>query len=246
MTTQGSLSPMTERQREFLKSQEFPAGPVARRKIVGYLILLVFFALWLLIPTLLITSLVVIPIAWITNYLIGIKDFSVDQFFEPALLIVYGVVCLCALGDKVRVSLGERKYRRELASRIAADLERGEIVRTHFTVAGVKVFQESEHKAFIFFVHLTNGKILVLYDHDSFDGQGDRSWDDPPTLDVRETLEQCKFPASLLTMWEFSGEKLPLPKKLEIADSPDDWPDDESWCKVSWDRIEQYYAAKAR
>jgi hypothetical protein len=33
---------------------------------------------------------------------------------------------------------------------------------------------------------------------------------------------------------------------LPIGLEPDGWPDDESWCRVKWENIEQHYGAKKK
>lgn len=237
--------PITESQREFLESQLRPSPNRLDGKILAFLILGAFYGIFFLLPAVLLSTFVVGPVAWLASFF-GLVDTSVGDNFGAIVAIVYVVTCICAIYVATAAGRHQRKVNLELLPKIHADLALGEVLEERFQVAGVKLFQESEHKAFLLFIHLSNGRTLVLYDHLSFDGQGNRSWDDPPMMEVREALCRITFPNSKFQSWDFSGEIVPLPTKLEMTNDPKKWPEDESWCRVKWENIERHYGAKKK
>jgi hypothetical protein len=140
--------------------------------------------------------------------------------------------------------LRSRRARETYIQAISTDMTSSVVTVEDHVVVGVKLLQEPEHNAFIFLLHLTNGKTLVLYDYDSFDSENDFPSDTKPTLVPCERISLRTFPNSGRRRWAFSGAPLSLPTPIELALQPEKWPDDESWCRVKWENIERHYGPK--
>jgi hypothetical protein len=146
------------------------------------------------------------------------------------------------LSSQIRWTMRSKQAQRQRVTDLEADLARGMVRDEAFTVTAVKRLRDPEHAMLILFLHLSNGKIFVLYDHASAETGAEISA--PPPLTPATTFHLLTFPVSKARSWSFSGDPLPLPTPKELT--ADDWPEDESWCKVSWDRIEEHYAGKPR
>ncbi len=154
----------------------------------------------------------------------------------PILILGYTVT------SQIRWTLRSRRTRQHRLSDLEADLARGLVRDETFTVTAVKRLRDPEHGMLILFLRLSNDKTFVLYDHASADTGAEGAAQ--LRLTPATTFHLLTFPVSKARSWSFSGDPLPLPTPMDMT--ADDWPDDESWCKVSWDRIEQHYAAKSR
>lgn len=152
------------------------------------------------------------------------------------------LIWLFTLSSQIRWTMRSRRAQRQRLAELEADLARGQVRDETFSVNAVKRLRDPEHGMLILFLHLANGKTFVLYDHASADtgAEGPAT----PPLTPATTFHLLTFPVSKARSWSFSGDPLPLPTPKELT--ADDWPDDESWCKDSWDRIEEHYAGKAR
>lgn len=108
-----------------------------------------------------------------------------------------------------------------------------------------QVTSGAEHQAFIFLLRLQNGKTLVLYDHDSHAFAQDDRPSGTPTPVVRDRISLRTYPVSQRKHCSFGGETLPLPVPIELALAPENWPEDESWCRVKWENIERHFGPNA-
>lgn len=124
---------------------------------------------------------------------------------------------------------------------VVADLDNGVVKVDVLDVQGIKLLQEPEHHSLIFLLKLSNGKILVLYDYDSYDSDNDFPTKAKPTLRARERITLRSFPVSQRKRWAFEGAEMALPAPIELALDPERWPDDESWCRVKWENIERHF-----
>lgn len=99
---------------------------------------------------------------------------------------------------------------------------------------------------FIFFLQLSNGRILVLYDHDSGEGESEGPEESTPVLVPAERLSMVSCPRTGHKRWNFQGDPVPFTLGV-IATGPEDWPEDEGWTLVRWQNIERHYGrAKGR
>lgn len=158
--------------------------------------------------------------------------------------VIGGAALLLQMMSGFRWWLRARRSHAAYVQSIRDDISSGSVVVEDHEVIAVKLLQEPEHHAFIFLLRLSNGKTLVLYDYDSYDGANDFPPDTRPTLVPRERISLRTFPNSHRRRWAFSGEALPLPPAIELALAPDKWPEDESWCRVKWDNIERHFGPR--
>ncbi|MFM7442542.1 MAG: phage holin family protein [Tabrizicola sp.] len=155
--------------------------------------------------------------------------------------VVGGVVLLLQAVSYLRWWLRARRSRSAYVRSVSEDLSTGTVTVEDHDVIAVKLLQEPEHHAFIFLLLLSNGKTLVLYDYDSYDGEDSFPPDNQPKLVPCEKISLSTFPKSRRRRWAFSGTPLPVPVAIELALEPDKWPEDESWCRVKWANIERHY-----
>lgn len=148
------------------------------------------------------------------------------------------------LSSTIRWSLRSRRAQRQRISDLEADLARGEVQAETHEVTAIKLLREAEHGMLVIFLRLSNGKCFVLYDHASANSGAGAVGGSQPAPAPARTFNLLTFPVSKARSWSFSGEPLPLPTPSELA--ADDWPDDESWCRIRWDEIERHYGGKRR
>ena len=125
---------------------------------------------------------------------------------------------------------------------ILADLDAGLVEEEELSVLEVKRFQEPEHGGLIYFLRVTDDRILVLYDYESqalgVDGE------DPlaSSFCPRQTLQRVQAPCSRdVLRQEFSGEPLPLPPPVMLAAKPERWPEPEEFSGTPWHELDATY-----
>ena len=159
-------------------------------------------------------------------------------------IAIGGLVLLWQATSYLRWWLRARRAQAAYIQSISADISSGLVQVEDHAVVGVKLLKEPEHNAFIFLMHLSNGKTLVLYDYDSYDSENDFPPDNQPTLVPCDKICLRTFPNSQRRRWAFSGAQVILPTAIELALGPDKWPEDETWCRVKWENIERHYGPK--
>ncbi|NJS38518.1 MAG: hypothetical protein HC783_05300 [Rhodobacteraceae bacterium] len=169
--------------------------------------------------------------AWRTNPITFTGAIAV-----PVLILAF------TLTSQIRWTLRSQRAQRQRVSELEADLSAGLVRDETFSVTAVKRLRDPEHGMLILFLRLSNDKTFVLHDHASAETGAEGVTQ--PSLTPATTFHLLTFPVSKTRSWSFSGDPLSMPEPLDLT--ADDWPDDESWCKISWDRIEQHYAAKVR
>ena len=165
--------------------------------------------------------------------------------FYGAFVIVLAVVGFVAQSF-LRWQGRARRTRDALRQAITADQQAGRVDVADHAVTGIKLLQEPEHLGYIFLLHLETGKTLVLYDHDSIGSEQDLPGGGKPTLVVRERISLRTFPVSKRKRWSFEGDPVPIPAPIELVLGPENWPEDESWCRVKWENIERHYGPKTQ
>jgi hypothetical protein len=144
----------------------------------------------------------------------------------------------------VRWSVRSERDRRLRKSKLETDLTGGVVRDETFSVTGIKLLREPEHSMILFFLLLSNGRCFVLYDYESVDTDNEHDGQSRPTLVPGENFHLLTFPVSKERSWSFSRLGLPLPAVLPLELGPEDWPEDESWCRVKWENIERHYGPK--
>lgn len=125
-----------------------------------------------------------------------------------------------------------------------ADLVADTVHEEPLEVREVKRFQEPEHGGLLYFLKLADGRVYVLFDHESQDlgAQGQ----DPlkSSFAPKSLLTVARLPQSEIALSsDFSGEALALsaPKVLELE--PDVWPQPDAFCAVPWEQLEEHFGA---
>jgi hypothetical protein len=147
---------------------------------------------------------------------------------------------------QARWSLRWERHRQQRQSKLETDLALGLVRDEVSCVTAVKLLREPEHGMIIFFLQLSNGRCFVLYDYRSVDTENENDGESRPTLAPGENFHLVTFPISKERSWSFSGSPLPLPDVLPLELGPEDWPDDEGWCRVKWENIERHYGRKKK
>lgn len=168
-------------------------------------------------------------------------------FDEPALLsgaiaivsVVGGCLLSVALCDVAKRRRWARTRREAIAADVAAGTARDEV----FEISDAEALREEEHGMFIFFLHLSNGRVLVLCDYDSVDGDNDFPEDNAPAPVPTERLSMVTYPRSGARRWAFQGAAVPFTRGI-MARGPEDWPEHEDWARVKWQNIEKHYGRK--
>ncbi|MDH5556054.1 MAG: hypothetical protein OEZ03_01820 [Alphaproteobacteria bacterium] len=119
------------------------------------------------------------------------------------------------------------------------DLEAGRVVEEVYEFTEALRMQEQEHGGLIYFLRTNDGKVLVLFDHESQDigVQGE----DPLTSSFkpRARLTIVRAPETRLVIDRtFSGEPLDAGKPLDLLAPPSKWPEDDEICNIPWDDLE--------
>lgn len=127
---------------------------------------------------------------------------------------------------------------------LEADVESGRVVEEHYQFVAAKRFQEPEHGGLIYFLHTSDGKVMVFFDHESQDrGVSD---EDPLGSSFRPCSElvMVRAPrARFVFEKQFSGETLDAGTPIVLTLDPRDWPDDQEYCDIPWDELHARLAA---
>lgn len=121
---------------------------------------------------------------------------------------------------------------------IREDLKNAQVLEQDCRVVEIKRFQEPEHGGFLYFLRMSDERVFVLYDRESQDlwiqGQDPESSSFQPC----GNLNIVQAPTTGFTIsHEFSGPKIECFDTLELRISPEEWPEQESWCEIPWDKL---------
>ena len=175
-------------------------------------------------------------IAWMVATLF---DFDLGWFSNYAFPIAPVVVAASA----VFAALSTMRWMKSWADHrqpIRDDLESGSVTEEKITVLEAKLLQEPEHGSLIYFLNADDGRILVLYDRESLDlAMAD---EDPmgSSFEPQSLVTIVKAPQSGFTISvDFNGENIDILGPTQITVAPNQWPDDEQFCAIPWEQIEQ-------
>jgi membrane protein implicated in regulation of membrane protease activity len=236
-----TIQPLSSEDQAFLTEAIELSRPKGWRGAAG-LLLMTLFALVAYSAAALVVAAI---LAWLAGFPIAQGAWRQNPVTWYGAIGLVVAVCLGLSLSLFRWQMRTRKGRALQRQALADDLAGNRVEVEEHAVTGVKLLQEPEHQAFIFFLRLQNGKTLVLYDHDSHAFAQDDRPSGKPTLAVRDRISLRTFPVSQRKRWSFGGETLPLPAPIELALAPENWPDDESWCRVKWENIERHFGPKA-
>lgn len=185
-------------------------------------------------------SLLGIVIVWlIVAWLVGlISDLNIGMKSQYAIWIIGIGAFFCAVYAIVSSIKWVRSWE-DARPKLREDLENGEVQEESLTISEVKRFQEPEHGGLIYFLRISDNRVLVLYDHESQDlGVDDK---DPFSSSFKPltNLKIIRAPAtSYFIKTEFSGGHIDIPETFDISVSPKHWPEPDSWCEIPWDKLE--------
>jgi hypothetical protein len=123
-------------------------------------------------------------------------------------------------------------------SGMRADLADGRASIEAVTVEGIKIFREPEHGMKLYFLRLEDGRIHVLYDHDSADTEGGGA-SRRSAFPIHRNLRLTRFPRSGRVRRQWSGPSIRKPRARALAVPPSAWPDDETWTTLAWDDLDR-------
>lgn len=134
------------------------------------------------------------------------------------------------------------KNQKDIRPLLRDDLTNGKVIEENLHIEEIKRFQEPEHGGLIYFLKTDDNRVYVLFDEESQDlGVND---EDPlsSSFQVRNQFKLIDAPLSNLTIQrEFSGSPLNPGEPFAMLTPVELWPENETWCSVSWDKLESHF-----
>lgn len=132
--------------------------------------------------------------------------------------------------------------RRSECPELLADLREGRVIEEDYEFTAAKRMRSPEHGALMYFLRTREGPVMVLYEDQGkdiavFGADPKASRVDPS---ARLTMVRAPHTGHVIAM-TFSGVPLDPGELLEIAASQYDWPEDEEFCDVPWEDLENIY-----
>ena len=157
---------------------------------------------------------------------------------------VWFIACITAVGALAYGVWYRARVRTDgqtLLDQIQAELDHNEVEEEVVTVDAVKCFQEPEHFGLIYLLRLTDGRIWVRYDYDSF---GYEEYGESIQTDfvIPDSFSMVHFKFVDAIRYEFGQVQMPKPTPKPINLGPEDWPEDETWLDIPWGEIDTQYA----
>lgn len=136
------------------------------------------------------------------------------------------------------------KYREEYASQVLKSIEANVVKDESYQIKDVKRFIEPEHGGLIYFLLTSNNRILVLYDYESAELGTNGEDSLSGSFEVRNMLNIVKAPKSDHVLRQyFSGDLIEPHKPIDMTLPPEEWPEDATWYRGKWDRLEKRFGA---
>jgi hypothetical protein len=156
--------------------------------------------------------------------------------------VYWGVVVISLLatvywmGGTLFYDRGRSAVVKEHQNAMEADAASDIVTEERVTIASIKVFREPEHFMKIYFLLFGDNRILVRYDYDSANMDGDEK-SKRSNFPLHQNLTMVRFPQSGLLKCDFSGPVIRKPRALPLNVHPDKWPEDETYCTIPWDDL---------
>jgi hypothetical protein len=199
-------------------------------------------ALVLLAASLLAFVIVWAAVAWLIRRAIGL-DYGWQS--SAAIWIVMAGALLCAVFaviSTVRWVKGWPDDREELRT----DLSGGRVVEESYRFTEAKRFQEPEHGGLVYFLRTENDRVLVLYDPES--ANLGAAGEDPLSSPFRPSTEltMVRAPATRFVLDKrFNGSAMELSAPIALAVQPEEWPEQDEFCAISWNDLEARLGKKS-
>lgn len=168
--------------------------------------------------------------AWLMRRLAGI-DYGLHSATAPWLLGIAALLCATyAVGNSV---LWVKRWKDHRPS-LTADIAAAQVIEEHYVFDAAQRFKEPEHGGLIYFLHTTEGRVLTLDDHESWDSDVQGGSFRPMSQLVMVRAPQTRWVISKT----FSGEPLELPDPIGLDAPPEQWPETETYCGIPWAQLE--------
>ncbi|WP_028866171.1 hypothetical protein [Psychromonas aquimarina] len=214
---------MNASESEFINSllQSMPNG--RRRLLKAALNTAVF---WLL-------SMLAFGLAWLVlTWAVGLfSTLEIGLNSSYGVWIKYSGVFICAF-YALSVTLKWLQEWPDHRGALLKDKAAGVVIDEHYQVAEVKRFKEPQYGGLIYFLQMSDKKVLVVYDYESQTEQGS-------TFTVKSSLQISRAPASgYYIKQSFSGAVVAPCATFALSIAPDLWPEPDSWCDIAWHELE--------
>lgn len=127
------------------------------------------------------------------------------------------------------------------------DLKGGVVAEESLEFDAAKRFQEPEHGGLLYFLRTAGNRVFVLYDYESQDlGAAGKDPLKSP-FRARRYLRLARAPVSRVVLGQkLSGPELEIEATHQLGLPPDEWPESEEYCRISWDHLEKRLGATER
>ncbi|WP_019614078.1 hypothetical protein [Psychromonas ossibalaenae] len=218
---------MNASESEFINSllQSMPSG--RRRLLKAALNTAVF---WLL-------SMLAFGLLWLVlTWAVGLfSTLEIGLNSGYGLWIKYSGVFICAV-YALSVTLKWLQQWPDHRAALLRDKAGGVVVDEHYHVAEVKCFKEPQYGGLIYFLHMSDNKVLVVYDYESQTEKGS-------SFVVKRSLQISRAPDSGYYIEQhFSGAVITSCATFALTIAPDLWPKPDSWCDIDWHELEDKFS----
>lgn len=181
-------------------------------------------------------------IAWLARITMGVEislHSATGDVVYPLSALAATVIAVLAVAFALA---GRRK--KPAPPKLIADLEAGRVLEENHEFSAAMRMQEQKYGGLIYFLRATDGRVFVLYDHESQDigilGQN-------PLISSFEPRARLSIVRAPQFGWaidkSFSGAPLAPGEPLDLL--AHDWPKDETYIDVSWADLEATYCRPA-
>ena len=146
------------------------------------------------------------------------------------------LITVHCVGGTIRQFRKDSKQTESLQDLIAEDDAAGMVEEERVTISGVKVFREPKHFMKIYFLLFSDNCILVRYDYESANMDGDEK-SKRLNFPLHHDLTMVRFLQSGLVKYDFSGPVIRKPRAIPLTLHAKKWPGDETWCDIPWDDL---------
>lgn len=175
-------------------------------------------------------------LAWLVHLAVDM-DFGIEN--QNAIWVVSFLASLCglyAIYSSIKWVRSVPEHRKALQQ----DVDGNKVAVERYKVTDVKRFQEPPRGGLIYFLRMDGDRVLVLYDQESKELEMDGKDALASSFKPCRKLHLVRTPnTGYILSQEFSGERVPLIDPIDLTVSPNQWPENESWCQIPWHELER-------
>lgn len=182
-------------------------------------------------------SMLGVVIIWLLlAWFVGVfSDLQIGLKSQYAIWVVLVAFPICGLYSIIS-TINWLKNWKDHRPLLKKDITEGVVFDEKYQVKDVKRFQEQEHGGLIYFLRMSDDRVLVLYDYESQNQDGDPL---ASSFTPRDQLHIVRAPNSnYFISQKFSGEKILAPDTVGLFAPPEEWPEHDDWCDIPWDDLE--------